>query len=279
MKKIRLITQLATLLVAATMFASPSFAMDVYLVAQEYDKTIDPDGGGPLPAETVSMWGFAESDITFSTIGAPTSPGPVIAVPVGDSTLSITLRNDLTEPISLVIPGQAATLNPVRTGNRVTALTNETGVGATINYTWNNLQPGTFIYHSGSSLAKQVQMGLYGAVTVNANTGQIYPGVDFDNEVVLFFSEIDPALHDPPGFAHSTNYNPQYFLINGEPYQSDTAVINAGNADRRTLLRICSVPRWMTWFPRFWERNGKLSPRMAIPIRLPRISIQHCYPR
>ena len=81
---------------------------------------------------------------------------------------------------------------------RVTSLTRRRGHGATEPYTWNNLKPGTFIYHSGSNLAKQVHMGLYGAMTADAATGEAYPGVAYDNEVVLFYSEIDPALHDPP---------------------------------------------------------------------------------
>jgi len=239
MKKIQLITLLATLLLTTALLASPSFALDVYLVAQAYDKVIDPDGDGPLASETIPMWGFALADATYTPVGEPSSPGPRITVPSGDTTLNIHLQNNLAEAVSIVIPGQSATLNPVRDGSgRVTSLTNAVaGNGGQGTYTWSGLKPGTFIYHSASNLGKQVQMGLYGPVTVAAPTaGQAYPGVAYDNEVVLFYSEIDPALHDPPAFAHPNDYAPCYFLVNGQPYPSAVAMVDHPITVNETVL-------------------------------------------
>ena len=234
MKKTQLITHLATLLVAAVLLASPSSALDVYLVAGAYDKTIG--------AESIPMWGFAEAtDNSFGTIGDFSSPGPRIAVPAGDTTLNITLKNNLAVPVSIVIPGQPAALAPVRSGNRVTAFTAQTAPGATAAYTWTNLKPGTFIYHSGSHLARQVHMGLYGAVTVEANPNEAYPGVSYANEVVLFYSEIDPDLHASAGAAHPNGYNPRYFLVNGAPYESGAPAMAAGSVNQPTLVRMLSA--------------------------------------
>jgi len=243
-KKTRLTIMLnkAVLALAALAVAvSPSLAVtDVYLVAKQFTKSIDPDGTGPLPAEVVTMWGFAlDADSDLSTDGGEvaTSPGPAITVPENDPNFRIFLRNDLPVPVSIVIPGQempwsgannGPTWDSGQSGARpnLTARVRSFGREAAPNggqrsYRWTNtrnnpLQPGTYLYQSGTHPALQVQMGLYGAVTKDDTAGFAYPGVAYDNEVVLLYSEIDPALHDPPTAANPRNYHPRYFLINGE---------------------------------------------------------------
>jgi len=117
----------------------------------------------------------------------------------------------------------------VAVGGRVRSFTHETAPGATGVYTWTGLREGTYLYQSGTHPAKQVQMGLYGALSVlPATPGQAYndPNTAFDNEVVLLYSEIDPALHDPPATAKPLNYKPEYFLINGEPCPNAAPIID-----------------------------------------------------
>ena len=90
--------------------------------------------------------------------------GTNLSVPPGESTLTINLTNNLSVPVSMVIPGLMTAMNPTFVGGRVMSFTTETAPGATATYTWNNVNPGTYLYLSGTNPAVQVQMGLYGAV-------------------------------------------------------------------------------------------------------------------
>ena len=221
-----------------------------YLAAQKFDKTMP---GG----EVIPMWGFAEYDSTFTTlISEPNIPGPMLAVPHRNRTLVIHLRNDLTDPISLVIPSLPAVMDPNfftdgQGRQRVRSFTYETLPGQTRQYTWDNLRAGSFIYHSGTHPQVQVQMGLYGALTVMWADSQYYEGVNnIDNEVALFFSEIDPALHNAvaagnygPGklMTSTIDYDPKYFLINGLPFTHSNPPIPIGLSGETTLLRFFSA--------------------------------------
>ena len=237
-----------------------SFALDVYLVAKEFNTTM-PDG------RVVKMWGFAEdADGNLGTDGGElaTVPGPMITVSPNDPVLNIHLRNDLGDAISIVIPGQIAALTPVKFTDgqgrqRVRSFTTETAAGQIGVYSWNNLRPGTYMYHSGSHVAVQVQMGLYGAVKKDFAVGMAYDGVPYNNEVVLLYSEIDPVLHDAiagapvndpatpfddtiptygtaNGPTSTIDYKPQYFLINGAPYPDAVPVVDHHMMPFETVL-------------------------------------------
>jgi hypothetical protein len=217
-------------LVAFGLPASPSFAAEYWLCAQSVDKMM-PD------STMVPMWGFAMDDNGDLSDGCPadsaTVPGPKLSVPSGDSTLTIHLRNDLdtggpaiVEPVSIVIPGQAMPTGspPVFDGNRVRSFVQEAGTGGgTQTYAWSNLQPGTYLYESGTHPQVQVQMGLYGAVTRDSAAGMAYPDVSYTQARDLFYSEVDPALHDAvatgaygsPPWTSTLNYLPKYFLLHG----------------------------------------------------------------
>ncbi len=179
---------------------------------------------------SVEMWGFGFPGNPY------TSPGPVLVVPVGDTTLTINLTNNLAVPISLVIPGLPTSLSPVYHPpggdyeGRVRSLTTETAPGNTVSYSWTNLRPGTFLYHSGTQMQIQIQMGLFGAIKQDFATAQAYPdaATAYMGEVILLYSEVDPVIHNavrdgeygPAGTITSTiDYWPAYFLINGEPFQ------------------------------------------------------------
>jgi hypothetical protein len=198
-----------------------------------------PDG------RVVTMWGFAScTDGTFASCGPVTVPGPRLKVTNGN--LTVNLRNGLPDPVSLVIPGQQTVMTPVWvnptngtiTGNgsrpvgdttsRVRSFTHETAPSTDGVYEWSSLKEGTYLYQSGTHPAKQVQMGLYGAMTYDDTPGTAY-GTPYASDVVLLFSEIDTALHDAvaavpsqygPGTAMTStiDYEADYFLINGAAY-------------------------------------------------------------
>jgi hypothetical protein len=235
-------------LIVLSIMAGTSSAADFYLRAEAVDKTM-PTG------EVVRMWGFA-LDSSFEAMdgGPATVPGPTLIVGPGDGTLNIHLDNNLTEPVSIIVPGQSAVLSPIWSGGRVMSFTTETppGNAAAVIYTWNNLKAGTYLYQSGTNPAVQVQMGLYGAMKKDALLNQAYNSAAtiYDSDVVLIFSEIDPVLHDAvaagnygPGklVTSTVDYEPKYFLINGEPYYSGRPLINSGRVGDGVLLRFLNA--------------------------------------
>jgi FtsP/CotA-like multicopper oxidase with cupredoxin domain len=175
-----------------TVGSTSAATVTVNLRAEAATKTM-PDGITMVP-----MWGFAvDADPV-------TVPGPPITVTAGD-TLTVNLTNNLSVPVSLVIPGQITTMSPVwftdaQGRQRVMSFTHEAASGGGMAvYTWTNLKPGTYLYQSGTHPAVQIQMGLYGSLIVESTTpGQAYDDASsaYDEQLVLLYSEIDPALHE-----------------------------------------------------------------------------------
>lgn len=238
---------LVALLVGGMMTPSAFAVYDVYLAARTYTQTM-PD------TTAVPMWGYERyTDATFTTVLDPVkTPGPFITIPVGETTLTIHLKNLLAEPVSVIIPGLNAALSPVEftTGpftGRVRSFAVETAPGATHNYSWTGLRPGSFFYQSGTHPAIQVQMGLFGGVKQDSALNQAYPGNPYQVEQVIFFSEIDPGLHlaitdgtyGTPVSAYQSplDYKPRYYLINGLQYTLGQPLL-AGVAGDQVLVRI-----------------------------------------
>jgi FtsP/CotA-like multicopper oxidase with cupredoxin domain len=206
-----------------------------------------PDG-----VTTIEMWGYGTDTGASCT---PTVPGPQLTVPPGDTVLTINLRNELAEPVSVIVPGLSSTEAPApvtftdaQGRTRARSFVKETASGAMASYSF-NARPGTFLYHSGTHPAVQVQMGLYGAVTGDAAAGEAYPGVTYDTEVVILYSEIDPALHaavdsgdyGTAAYPSTINYSPKYYLVNGEPYSTSAPSIPGGDVGQRTLIRFLNA--------------------------------------
>lgn len=220
--------------------------VEIYLRAGETTLTMA-DG------RNVLMWGFAQDSGPLVQDGVITVPGPALALGPDAQSLVIHLKNTLVEPVSIVIPGQYAVQgDPARNlDGRVRSFTHEAAPGGgTATYTWSNLQPGTYMYHSGSHPALQVQMGLYGVMTRLYNFGEAYPGVRFEREMTLLFSEVDANLHDavaaddygPDKTVTSTlKYSPQYFLIDGVSYTNGLLPVFAGRPGDRILLRLVNA--------------------------------------
>ena len=254
----------AVVALAIAGFAGNANAADVYLKAQSFNKSLTlPDSSMVV----VPMWGFASCDATFANC-VTDAPGPTIPLSTTDS-LTIHLNNTLPVPVSIVIPGQAGGGDPVPMPNgdtrRVRSFTHETAANTTSDYVWNSLLPGTYLYQSGTQPSIQVPMGLYGALTVvDGAAGQAYPGISYDAESVMLFSEIDPlqnqrvaaaGLSSPTevcvpladyvqngtiGYPCTIDYNPVYFLVNGAP-TADNLPAGNGTTAQNVLLRFLNA--------------------------------------
>ncbi len=266
--------------IALALAAGPIWAVeDFYLATKPYTKYL-PDGS--TPGFPVTMWGYVEDTggTCYGITGAgsrkacvdalpdPAVPGPQLLVPPGETQVRIFLTNGLTEPTSIVIPGQempwsnannGPTWNDGSTGargasttKRVRSFGREAGPnGGRRAYVWNTSRgtnfdgPGTFLYHSGTHPQKQVYMGLAGMLSQDASAGLAYPGVPYDNEVTLFYSDIDPDFNEAvaTGTLDTTiDRHPTWFLVNGKPYEANvTSGIAAGAAGEDLLLRMVST--------------------------------------
>ncbi len=247
-----------TLCVLAAMPAT-GYAVDFFLRAEQI--TVNYPDGSPAGRD-VPMWGFALDSAFGAGDGTVTVPGPQLTVPVGDNTVNIHVDNNLSVPISIVIPGQKATMTPVKYNapagdpeaiynGRVRSFTHETAPGniAAVTYTWTSFRAGTFLYHSGTTPAVQVQMGLYGSAKKDTGASQAY-GTAYNNELTLLYSEVDPALHDavaggtygPLGTMTSTvKYKPLFFLINGAPHKTGDLAQAIGTAGQTLLIRFVNA--------------------------------------
>jgi FtsP/CotA-like multicopper oxidase with cupredoxin domain len=175
-----------------------------------------PDGN------SVFMWSYANADAPDS--GQFQSPGPVLCVTQGQ-TVVVNLANTLPEPASIVFPGQDAAV--AATGGVAGLLTTEAAASSgTVSYSFTAGSPGTYLYESGSNIAKQVEMGLYGALIVRPSAGAAYAygtttAFDPSREYLLLLSEIDPDLHHAVETGGTYDFNAlrdRYFAINGREF-------------------------------------------------------------
>jgi FtsP/CotA-like multicopper oxidase with cupredoxin domain len=236
---------------AVLLAGAPAAAHEVDLIAASFTKAM-PDG------RQVTMWGFAEDGNANGQLDAgeqPTVPGPQLEVPPGDDELTVNLHNQLPVPVSLVIPSQTTATQPVfftddQGRERVRSFTHETAPGASESYQWSSLRPGSHVYHSGTHPQVQVQMGLYGSVVHDVAGSTAYPGIEYTYSASIFYSEVDPELHDAvaddtygsASYPSTVDYLPRYFLVNGEPFEAgSTPPLPAGVAGQPTLLRLFNM--------------------------------------
>ncbi|MEW8632362.1 MAG: hypothetical protein AB2591_20410 [Candidatus Thiodiazotropha sp.] len=286
----------ATALVGAfgMLWSGMASALDVYLVAGRFAQTIN--------GESIPMWGYMEYDpsnppttcVGINNNSALQAPGPEIVTNAGD-TVNVHLLNCIPgvdnevadRHTSIMVPGQSMpTVNDPNpqggtdlTGprfytdgtfdGRMRSQVPETRRLAgnrpnAVTYSFSDVREGTFIYHSGTHMQVQVQMGLHGPLTVcpasspyNATQGRCTGGgnrpyagsrTGYYREKSLFYSEIDPAIHiavdrgcygpDEDATACSLNnqprrtsstikYAPKYVLVNGVPFDGSKLDLQA----------------------------------------------------
>ena len=179
----------------------------------------------------VFMWGFSAAGAGFQ------HPSPVLCVNQGE-TVTVILHNTLPDPVSIVFPGQenvlanGAPAQPQLSGSTISSLTPAAASGGSVTYSFVANRPGAFIYQSGTNPAKQVPMGLFGALIVRPTRGATYLYQTGDNafkpntEYMVLLSEIDPALNQAVERNRPfnlNNYRPRYFMLNGRGFPDSIA--------------------------------------------------------
>ncbi len=157
--------------------------------------------------DSVPMWLFAGAN------GAQ-YPGPTLIVNQGD-TVSVTLKNQLQLPVSLVFPGQKVTVSNSSggvPGLLTTEVPPDNGLSS-VTYTFVATQPGTYTYYSGTQQELEIEMGLVGTIVVRPTgfnpsvaasaTGgrKAFTNIStaYDREYLMFLSEIDVEQHKAMG--------------------------------------------------------------------------------
>lgn len=218
---------LATLLLLA--WTGSATAVVDGIVGNSLDLTVRSDYISGPDGSSVLIWGYADG------AGRAQYPGPTLIVNQGD-TVTITLKNELSvmgggpaPNVSIVFPGQQEV---TAGGGSIGILTREAAPGGTDTVTYNFTvdNPGTYIYHSGTSPELQVEMGLVGAIIVRPALGAGYaynhPATAFDREYLFLLSEMDPNIHQyveffGPNSPYITSgdflsdYFPAYWFLNG----------------------------------------------------------------
>jgi multicopper oxidase len=172
-----------------------------------------PDGN------SIFMWSYTRSagGARFQT------PGPTLCVNEGD-TVTVRLHNTLSKPASIVFPGQERVS---ASGGIPGLFTRAAEPDGNATYTFVASEPGTYLYESGTDPAKEVEMGLYGALVVRpaGHPDWAYndPRTTFDpeREYLQLFSEIDPDLHHvvETGKRYDiSQLHNRYFAINGRQF-------------------------------------------------------------
>ena len=240
------------LLAGIALVSVPADAASVFVSLCAKAGTITlPDAPAPVP-----IWGFVQRPPTadFDQLVPPTdaqcdalvaqlpgsdiisgvSPELTLGQVTNGDAVTLYVRNMLTVPVSLVIAGQQVV--PDATGSGT--FTSEVPPGGVGSYVLPSAQTGTYVYESGTDPARQVAMGLHGALIVAsevANRAYSGAGTSFDVQATLVLSEIDPQLHANPLTFDMQNYAPTYWLINGKAYPQ-TLPIQA-SAGQNVLLR------------------------------------------
>jgi hypothetical protein len=196
-----------------------------------------PDGN------TVLMWSYADDTpghLAFQL------PSPVLCVNEGD-TVHVTLNNSLTEPVSIVFPGQDGVSS---TAGVAGPFATAAPAGGSVTYTFTASHPGTYLYESGTSPEKQVEMGLYGAVVVrpagHADRAYGNSSTQFNpsREYLVLIHDVDPALHRTVETGLGYDFSAlhfRYWMINGRSFP-DTIANNGvtwlANTPYGSLVRV-----------------------------------------
>jgi len=200
-----------------------------FTLTAKADRITTPDGG------SIYFWGFT------SGAGRAQYPGPTLIVTEGQG-VSITVVNDLpaqfNQRVSLAVGGLSGVVATCATSPCVQGpITMEAGQGGAVTYAFTASRAGTFLYNSASRPDLQVEMGLAGAMIVRPGTpGQAYDdpapastsgnpaGSQYDQEYLLFLSEMDSEIHDlveqqgvqaVDDSGRLGYYFPNYWFING----------------------------------------------------------------
>src|SRR5882762_4799000 len=211
--------------------AGVSFAQTVNMRAQATTTTLSDGQTVPMWGFSCLDAGTLGATCTALSTKLNVGWAPPLITVSTNATLTINLTNSLpgSVPTSLMIVGQlggglgdggvptrtpspnhailgatwpiagdtnGATFKPPTQADRVQSFGAEVAHGAPTPLTWKGLKAGTYLIESGTHPSIQGPMGLYGVLVVTtpaigATPAQAYPGVSYDADAVMLFSEID----------------------------------------------------------------------------------------
>jgi FtsP/CotA-like multicopper oxidase with cupredoxin domain len=235
-----------TLVLLLSIATEPAWAVIDGISGPVFNLTAKADFISAGDGDSVYTWGYADGN------GNMQYPGPTLIVNQGD-TVTVNLSNQLPVPVSIVFPGQQGV---VASGGSAGLMAREAAAAnGSVSYTFIASQPGTYLYHSGTQPALQVEMGLLGTLIVRPTAAdplhQVYGHADtrFDHEYLFLLTEMDPALH--------------HQVLNqvsaGSPIDVDTSVFH----------------------PVLWFMNGRTAPDTLLDANVPWLPNQpyNCLPR
>jgi len=217
-----------TSLIAALMLAMSPSAQAVIegVTGPTFELEAKPGYISTADGNSQYMWGFANAGVSPVTMQYP---GPTLIVNQGD-TVTVNLSNALPVPVSIMFPGQSNVVTSANPGSAPGEITQEALVGGNVTYTFDAIEPGTYMYHSATQQALQIEMGLTGTLIVRPAAAdplhQAYSHEDtqFDHEYLFFLTEIDPSIHDQvesqvlagePVAIDFSHHAPTLWFING----------------------------------------------------------------
>ncbi len=206
------------------------------ITGTSFTLTVKTDHISTADGSNMFLWGYANGT------GRAQYPGPTLIVTQGQP-ITVTLKNQLDVPVSIVFAGQAVTA----TGGIPGLLTREALKNddpatlvdeSTVTYSFTPTEPGTYLYSSGTDPQLQVQMGLLGALIVRPAANATMAGCDptdptrvmataygdcrsaYDHETLFILSETDPAMHSLVEVGRiqavkTTEFFPVNWFING----------------------------------------------------------------
>jgi hypothetical protein len=169
------------------------FEVTAEVVMSTFDESYEP---GPI-----YTWGYNGSN-----------PGPVMEMLQGEK-IKIIFKNNLPDPTVLHFHGLEVPFNQdgAEGHSQISVNTGETFI-----YQWDANQHGTFMYHSGQNIAKQLSMGLVGFLIIHP---EIEPETLVDQDFLYFLQMYSLPPHSVyPDVMEMVMFN--YFTFNGKsaPY-------------------------------------------------------------
>ena len=160
-----------------------------------------PAGSATTGAFTINLANALPVETSLIIMGQ--LPGGGLGSPVRESAP----RNHPTQTETTWTTNFSATFTPPAQGQRVRSFAPEVppNTATPVSYTWPALKPGTYLIASGTYPSVQGPMGLYGVLVVTTKPssstttftpGTAYTGINYDADVPLLLSEIDPAQNN-----------------------------------------------------------------------------------
>ncbi|MBI5576783.1 MAG: multicopper oxidase domain-containing protein [Deltaproteobacteria bacterium] len=215
-------------LASALFFAVPAGAEIPGLTGTSFSLVAASDYIQNGDGNNLFFWGYADGNPPSGTVSVQ-YPGPTLIVNEGD-TVTVTLRNWLPDPVSLLFPGMDSVTATPSDNNGIRGIfTWEAPPGgqSTVTYTFVAGRPGTFYYQSGTNMDKQLEMGLFGAIIVRPAVfnpaaptayGESSSAYTAGREFLFILSEMDDRYHNQVERGEeidTTTFFPVYWFING----------------------------------------------------------------